>query len=307
MPGSRLKRSALQLLVDTLNPLTFYAFVFYLTVFGLARQGLPRFLVTVGLLLLANVLEVGIKLLLKSNLSKEGFASVRPRSASGLHSLAIKALLRSRASMVVLCVGYIFKGLILVVIGYGVARKPSIVDAPGLISIMMTLIISPILPFNYLFNNLWGYLTSVWLVLVVSGGWKKRAYVYSLLLLIVVLPDLLISLAFLVTTRLPFYRFMFLYLLCLFLFIPAGLIFSTQFPRRIRKDVSFESMKSNTSFAASLVLMLMALSSSLLINWWTGGGGWTCLAIGVSEFLLLIWLTVYVLKQSISKCYKKLY
>ena len=307
MPGGVWKRIGLQVMSDGLNLLGFCVVLFYLTVFICGGMNGARLLASIGLVVAAGVLETGIKMFLTPRRSAEAAESAGTWSVMGLYRLSFKVLFRNRPSTVALIVAYVFKALILTISGFAILKKPHYAQSVEFNWVMMVLLFSPILPFNYLFNNLWGYLTPMWLVLSAGSGWKRRATVYLRLAMTVVLPDVLISLAFLSIARLAIYSYLLFYLICLLLFLPAGVSISILAPRRIRKAVAFGSMKSNSSFVGSFVSIGLGLASYFLIVREVAGRGWAGPAICLGGATLLTWLAVYLLRGSIKDCYKKLY
>jgi len=307
MPGGRWKRLGLQVMSDGLNLLGFCVVVFYLTVYVCGGESGARLLVSIGLVIVAGVVEVGVKFLLQGRRSAAVAESGRGWSVRGLYRLSLKVLFRNRPATVAIVVGYSFKALILAISGLAILKKPHYARSPEFNWVMMVLLFTPILPFNYLFNNLWGYLTSMWLVLSAGSGWKNRLAVYLRLAMTVVLPDLLISMVFLGIAGLAVYSYLLFYLICLLLFLPAGVSISILDPRRVRKAVAFGSMKSNSSLVGNLVSIGLGLSSYFLIIREVAGRGWIGPAICMGGVILLTWLALYLLRGSIRPCYKKLY
>ncbi len=129
------------------------------------------------------------------------------------------------------------------------------------------LFISPLLLFNYVFNNTWGFWKNIWLNFELrSGDYRDMIKFHLRLLTIPLIIDALITLPVLLITWQEYQFILIYYFVSLWLLICASLVWALLFPMTI---VSTFQMKGTSSFISSLVMMISVSALYLIkLNYW---------------------------------------
>lgn len=192
--------------------------------------------------------------------------------------LYMKMLTRNRPVITTLGIGYLFKCLILSAFIF--KKGDSLAFIVGRVPFIICLI-SPIILFTYVFNNLWTYFYSVALNSILTGtGWVKQARMYLLFLLPALLLDVALTFGLLALKHLVDGRILLTYLTIAVFTLCIGFIstFTRYFPAPLVLD--FNQFRARTSRLYTFVLLLVTIAIGLAYN----DNIWFFLSLG------LLWL-----------------
>ncbi len=153
-------------------------------------------------------------------------------------------------------IGMVFKLLIIIVISISVIVKKNY----NLINenLIVALICSPLILFNYAFNNLFGYRPQIFLHIAQGYSYLQwlRYYAASIFKLIAI--DFLITLTVLCYIHPSVFSFIYLCMIYISSVI-YGFFISILLPRKVNSVINFSDFRSNTSPAAGVLLGLFII------------------------------------------------
>ncbi|MES1181593.1 MAG: hypothetical protein ABUL44_02245, partial [Flavobacterium sp.] len=218
-----------------------------------------------------------------------------------------KAFLKKKAIRTAIIFGFCFKMLMIIIFVTLFEKKPSLLDPEGSFQFVICLMISPIIIFNYVFNNLWGYLKHIWLILFLSGRKGVFRLTYIKLLLPVLFVDFLFFIVFVELTKQSFLKYAVFYFCCLLIYLPLSFITCVLRPKPVSKAISFNSFEASTSVSISAALILITfilhyfsfrMSDNIL----------PFLIFIIGAHILLLLLLLFILSpQKIQTIYEKIF
>jgi hypothetical protein len=155
------------------------------------------------------------------------------------------------------------------------------------------LFLYPVVYFTYIFNNFFGYVSEIWLISRFSGNRREvySSFLKSLLIIIVV--DLPISTVASYLLAINPVTFVYKYLLLLIMMAINGFVGSLLLPNRVDSNLSFTTLKSNTSLPLSI--LSMALISFTFIE-----SNQLCVLVGIAIISIQITTTyLWIYKKNI--------
>ena len=183
---------------------------------------------------------------------------------TGNANVYLKLLINNRQARLLLLIGILFKSLLLFA-DYGMFKSKGNHLFDGLI--VYWLFASPLLLFTYVFNNTWGFWTSVWMNVELRSGKAKHLINFTLrLLLIPLILDAMITLPILLFTWEDHQFILLFYTVSIVFLVSSSFLWSIIFPITVN---SYFQMRGSSSFVSSLIVMVSVISLSLIkINYW---------------------------------------
>ncbi len=247
----RLKRYSLIMLgITAILILTlFYIGNFLLLSFGYLCGLLPLLLFLIGFKLDCQIIE-----------SKK--IDLQPITKNA--NVYLKLLINNRQARLLLLVGILFKSLLLIG-DYGLFKGKGKHLFDG--QIIYWMFASPLILFTYVFNNIWGFWTNVWMNVELRSGKSKHLINFTLkLLLLPLIIDAFITLPILLFTWDNHQFILLFYAVSLIFLVCSSFLWSILFPITIN---SYFQMKGSSSFVSSLSAMVSVIALSLIkINYW---------------------------------------
>ncbi|WP_299707392.1 hypothetical protein [uncultured Pontibacter sp.] len=292
-----------------------------LILFGLKRK--KGVFTTVVVLILS--LAAGVALLLSSTviinvaclfslfaatfIFEEHLSSDQPVKASSRKvlvlsfSAALSVLVNNRKIMLPLLFGIIFKIFILFIYiskGHRLDGHEKAIMMP-----LFFVMASPVLIFNYVFNNAWGYFRDLWYAIEISNNSKATlALFYLKLLAFPILLDAAVSLAYFNFLEGKLLLHIAYYLTSFVTLIAIGLYSSLLFPIFLKKSFS---MGANTNIPMSLLAMLTVASMYPIVAYLSAIWVYFFMAlyILIAAFALISYPFLYISQKE--ALFKKLY
>jgi hypothetical protein len=183
---------------------------------------------------------------------------------SGKSNLYLKLITNNPKARLTLLVGVLIKFFLLTVDFIWYKKNGTHIFDGQLVYWMFA---SPLILFTYVFNNVWGYWPSVWLIYEIRiGGNREIIHFVIKLLTIPLIIDLLITIPLLLLTWDNYIFIIIIYLLSSLFLVSFCSIWSIIFPKKI---ISTFQMSGTSSFVGSLVSMIAVISLSVLkLNYW---------------------------------------
>lgn len=183
---------------------------------------------------------------------------------SGMSNLYLKLIIKNPKARLILLVGVLIKFSLLTV-DFILYKKNGIHIFDG--QLIYWTFASPLILFTYVYNNVWGYWPSVWLIYEIRiGGHRETIHFIIKLLAIPLLIDLLITIPLLLVSWDNYIFIITFYLLSSLFLVTFCSIWSIIFPKKI---ISTFQMSGTSSFVGSLVSMIAVISLSVLkLNYW---------------------------------------
>lgn len=166
----------------------------------------------------------------------------------------VKILLRNKPLRTMLIVAVFMKILIIIYWNvFNISDNTNIY----ITEIYLSLILSPILLFTYIFNNIFGFSPALWLSLYKNGA-RIKSYVIEMfnILLIPLFIDAMLSTVFYLLTDNLNSSYLLFYICCSIILFALSVFCSFIFPKKIENVIS---IKGNTSHLASLISILSAV------------------------------------------------
>ncbi len=163
------------------------------------------------------------------------------------------------------------------------------------------LFLSPLILFTYIFNNLFGYLRSLWLThTLIGSSFTKIVKSYTSILILPLFLDFLISLILLYSLNLLNYSTVLVWFNITIFMIPFGIYSSFIFPQKINNIIS---IKSNTNVVSIIVSLVVSVSIILLTFYNPILATISTIAVSTSLF----YLGNKIIKNKDFKVYSKLF
>jgi hypothetical protein len=174
-------------------------------------------------------------------------------------SFAWESLTKKRALFNTLLIGFGFKIIIVTIIITALLNKNN-----GLTNsaVIVSLICSPVVFFNYVFNNIFGYKPQIFLHVGYKSAYKEWLLYYIKNILLFLIIDFSISFLVLSFVYSDFAIIDLIYLIFLYCTLTAyGFIASILLPKKVTNALSFTRFKSNTSMSASFGIIIFTIVS----------------------------------------------
>ncbi len=181
--------------------------------------------------------------------------------------LILKLLLRNKTFRLVTSMGVFFKLGFIIFLFYS-SKNISSLDHLLIKVAPLILLISPVILFTYVFNNIWGYFHSLQLThIIVNSSIKKEMKTFFSILLPVLVIDFIATFSVLNILGLYEWKILLFYLVCSIYCIPVGIISSYTKYFYITGPLNFSQIRGKTSLLYSLILILPIMGSGFIYSY----------------------------------------
>lgn len=186
------------------------------------------------------------------------------RFAGIFKSPYLQLLFRNRNLLTVILLGLIMKLVFLPLLVHFYVQKNS-----GIGFLYLFIILSPILLFSYLYNNLWTFVKEFYIVFHLSGKTIQRFLKeYCKILFLPLSVDFLFSLSVAIYLKIAIYWFVFFYLLSSLIFILNGMVLSFMGCKKVDGVFKLGRIGSNTSYLGALWDFALLIAIFLFAKEW---------------------------------------
>jgi hypothetical protein len=130
-------------------------------------------------------------------------------------------------------------------------------DIENWITYFGLLLLTPVLLFNYIFNNTFGYFPKIFLNLIYFGNNKQIMYQYLKILMVPIIIDIGIFLLFLLIIQEHYLLFLIIYLTSILVLFPTGFILSFLYPQKMSQKFSLESRNPMISQIITILISII--------------------------------------------------
>jgi hypothetical protein len=198
---------------------------------------------------------------------KQRIKKFEVHSNQNYSQLILKLLLRNKTFRIVITMGIVFKLGFIIFLFYS-SKNISSLDQLFAKVAPVILLISPVILFTYVFNNIWGYFHSLQLnhIIVNNSIGKEMKTLFSIVLPVLIV-DFIATFSVLYPLGLYEWKILLFYFACSIYCIPIGIISSYTKYFYIAGPLNFSQIRGHTSFLYSLILILPIISSGFVYRY----------------------------------------